>query len=145
MREAYANRALLEEKGANGIARAYEFSYDAVGVQLKEALSVHEERHWSELREESVKDFLARKFNVPLVKPHPDAVNHAAYLKAIDSAKAVVCTGPAGTGKTYMACGKAVEYLRPGGSSASSSPGPSRSAGRDGATSPATCTRRSST
>lgn len=72
------------------------------------------EQHWHELRDGSVKEYLAKKFNVPLVKPHPDAVNHAAYLKAIDSSKAIVCTGPAGTGKTYMACGKAVEYLRSG-------------------------------
>jgi hypothetical protein len=40
----------------------------------------------------------------------------------------VVCTGPWGTGKTFMACGKAVELLGTARSSGSSSPGRSRSA-----------------
>lgn len=38
MREAYADRALLEEKAQNGIARAYDFTYEAIGPRLKEAV-----------------------------------------------------------------------------------------------------------
>lgn len=41
MREAYANGAAREERGSNGIARAYDFDHEPVGLQLKEALSVH--------------------------------------------------------------------------------------------------------
>jgi phosphate starvation-inducible PhoH-like protein len=72
------------------------------------------DRHWSDLRDQSVKDRLSARFNVPVVKPHPKAKNQAAYLEAIDRHHAVVCTGPSGAGKTYLACGKAVELLRAG-------------------------------
>lgn len=37
--------------------------------------------------------------------------NHRNYLKLIDSRKVSFCLGPAGTGKTWMACGKAAKAL----------------------------------
>ncbi len=37
--------------------------------------------------------------------------NHRAYLKAIDSSKVTFCLGPAGTGKTWQAAGKASTML----------------------------------
>ena len=72
------------------------------------------ELHWTQLRDNDFTEMLKKKNSEPLVHPHPDAKNHPAYLKAIDSSKAIICTGPAGTGKTYMACGKAIEHLRMG-------------------------------
>ena len=65
--------------------------------------------HWSKARDKSVSE---RTQAAKRVKPM--TANHAKYLTAIDSKKCVVCTGPAGTGKTYMACGKAVEMLKSG-------------------------------
>ncbi len=41
----------------------------------------------------------------------PRTPNQATYLKAIDTNELVFCTGPAGTGKTYLAVAKAVERL----------------------------------
>ena len=38
MREAFVNRDLTKTKSTNGIAKAYDFSYKAVGQKLKEAL-----------------------------------------------------------------------------------------------------------
>jgi phosphate starvation-inducible PhoH-like protein len=65
---------------------------------------------WMDLRDKDVIGRLtaARKRVQPLTP------NHGAYLKAIDEAKCVLCTGPAGTGKTFMAAAKAVEMLRAG-------------------------------
>src|SRR5262245_35799245 len=65
---------------------------------------------WQDMRDASVMQRLAAHQR----RVTPITPNHSEYLRAIDTAKAVVCTGPAGTGKTYMACGKAVEYLRTG-------------------------------
>jgi len=74
-------------------------------------LKVHDltDFHWSKARDKSVSE---RTLLAKRVKPM--TANHAKYLVAIDSKKCVVCTGPAGTGKTYMACGKAVEMLKSG-------------------------------
>jgi phosphate starvation-inducible protein PhoH len=44
----------------------------------------------------------------------PLTPNQGVYLDAIDRAKCVVCTGPAGTGKTFLAAARAVEMLRDG-------------------------------
>lgn len=45
-------------------------------------------------------------------KLKPKTPNHALYFDAIDKSTITICTGPAGTGKTYIACGKAAEALR---------------------------------
>lgn len=45
-----------------------------------------------------------------LVKPR--SVGQARYLKALGEFDIVVCIGPAGTGKTYLAVAKAVELLK---------------------------------
>lgn len=49
MRVAYANAALREEKAGNGITRAYDFAYEAVGPMLRKAIQSHE-RHLLEDR-----------------------------------------------------------------------------------------------
>ncbi len=41
----------------------------------------------------------------------PQTKHQEEYLKAIDEAEIVICIGPAGTGKTYLAVAKAVSYL----------------------------------
>lgn len=38
----------------------------------------------------------------------------ATYLRALDAATVTLCTGPAGSGKTYLACGHAARRLRAG-------------------------------
>lgn len=45
-----------------------------------------------------------------IVTPRTDG--QAIYLKALNSFDIVICIGPAGTGKTYLAVAKAVELLR---------------------------------
>ncbi len=42
MREAYEEESLREEKAASGVARAYDFSYEAIGLTFKKALQ-HEQ------------------------------------------------------------------------------------------------------
>jgi phosphate starvation-inducible PhoH-like protein len=44
----------------------------------------------------------------------PITKNQSVYLAAMTEKKAVVCIGPAGTGKTYLACWHALEMLRAG-------------------------------
>lgn len=60
---------------------------------------------WQELREVSV---LNRR------RLTPKTANQGKYLAAIDRSVVTLCVGPAGTGKTWLACGKAVELLRAG-------------------------------
>ncbi len=40
--------------------------------------------------------------------------NHKKYLEAIDKSTITFCLGPAGTGKTWMSCGRAIEMLQAG-------------------------------
>lgn len=67
---------------------------------------------WKTERDKDVLARLAAKLGDRRVKPLTP--NQGKYLDAIDRSKATVCTGPAGTGKTYMACGKAMEMLQNG-------------------------------
>ena len=46
------------------------------------------------------------------VQPRTDGQRH--YLRALDSNPVVICVGPAGTGKTYLAVAAAVDALREG-------------------------------
>jgi len=49
--------------------------------------------------------------NKPLVHLIPKTENQALYMKALKEEKQVICMGPAGTGKTYLAVAAAVEAL----------------------------------
>lgn len=60
---------------------------------------------WQELREASVMQRARLSGKTP---------NHRKYLDAIDKSVVTICVGPAGTGKTWMACGKAAQHLRDG-------------------------------
>lgn len=68
------------------------------------------ERHWSELREESVLEVYQTRSR----QLRPLTANQAKYLKAVETSTVTLCTGPAGTGKSYMACGIAARMLREG-------------------------------
>jgi phosphate starvation-inducible PhoH-like protein len=68
------------------------------------------ETTWQDMRDKDV----LRRLAAGRKRVEAKTPRHADYLRAIDEAKAVVCVGPAGTGKTFMACGKAVELLRAG-------------------------------
>jgi phosphate starvation-inducible protein PhoH and related proteins len=46
--------------------------------------------------------------------PRPKTDNQLVYMEAIDSNDIVFCTGPAGSGKTHLAVGMAVEALKDG-------------------------------
>jgi len=70
-----------------------------------------DERDWKEQREESVFEGLAAKLK-RMFRPKTD--NQAIYLQALESKTITICTGPAGTGKTYMACGYAARMLKAG-------------------------------
>jgi hypothetical protein len=73
--------------------------------------SSKQEKHWTELRDQYVADQQARQRREKL---KPLTPNHGRYLHLLDQTKATICVGPAGTGKTYMACGKAVQWVREG-------------------------------
>ncbi len=66
--------------------------------------------HWSTLRDESaLKAISSRMKKVKALTP-----GQQVYLDALNRGKVVICSGPAGSGKSWMACGKAVEALKTG-------------------------------
>jgi phosphate starvation-inducible PhoH-like protein len=62
-------------------------------------------QHWEHRRDADVEQ---------RVKVQGKTRNHNKYLAAIDTSIVTICIGPAGTGKTWMACGKAAEALKSG-------------------------------
>jgi len=67
-------------------------------------------RPWQDLRDEAVQaDVEAKR-----VKAKGMTKNQSKYLNAIETSTVTICLGPAGTGKTYLACGRAAEMLRQG-------------------------------
>jgi len=66
-----------------------------------------------------------------------------AYLRAMAQTELVIGTGPAGTGKTYLAVAQAVAALQNGEVGRASSPAPRSRRGNGWASCPATCGRRS--
>lgn len=60
------------------------------------------EKHWEELREESIKLRFALK---PLNR------KQELYLNAIETSVLTFVTGPSGTAKTYLACWMAIQFL----------------------------------
>lgn len=71
----------------------------------------HDGDHWSVARDESFRA-LVRKTSARRVEAITPG--HARYLDAITGRSVVVCVGPWGTGKTFMAAAKAVELLKAG-------------------------------
>lgn len=68
-------------------------------IELEEII-----RQQAEVEEKKVQT-MPRKVLKPMTDGHKD------YMEAIDDCKIIACTGPAGTGKTYIACGMAARYL----------------------------------
>lgn len=66
------------------------------------------ETDWRVLRDNCLADMLAKKRVKPLTR------NQAIYQRAIETSTVILCSGPAGSGKTYMACGIAADMLRDG-------------------------------
>lgn len=79
-------------------------------IRLGELVHKPDEKSWRELQDESVAEVIEAK------RPHVTGKtpNHALYLKALESSTVILVTGPAGTGKTTIACGKAIEMLYAG-------------------------------
>jgi phosphate starvation-inducible PhoH-like protein len=63
------------------------------------------ERHWTHLRDESITGLFKSKIT-------PKTTNQQRYIKALESSTVTICTGPAGTGKTYLACAIAANLFR---------------------------------
>lgn len=61
--------------------------------------------HWRELQAE---DLVERKRLKPLTR------NQEVYFKAVETSTITLCVGPAGTGKTHVACGIASQMLKDG-------------------------------
>jgi hypothetical protein len=68
---------------------------------------------WREAADRSFQDLLKDR-RLACNKVRPLTANQATYLKALDEKSVVICTGPWGTGKTWLACAKAVEQFRAG-------------------------------
>lgn len=66
------------------------------------------ERHWKEIRDEHVKDFIAYKKRLEF---KPKTLNQEKYLEAIRGKTVTICTGPAGTGKSFLSCGVAAQMF----------------------------------
>ena len=66
-----------------------------------------------EKKERSLKEKIKSEYAIATPKKIivPQTKHQEEYLKAIDEAEIVICIGPAGTGKTYLAVAKAVSYL----------------------------------
>ncbi len=69
-------------------------------------MSEQVEVDWREPRDESVMEIAESK------KLKPITENQKKYFRAIETSTVTICTGPAGTGKTYIACGLAAQMLK---------------------------------
>ncbi len=67
---------------------------------------------WQELRDAAVNQAVGAIREVKRVRAK--TANQGLYLKAVETSTVTICTGPAGTGKTWMACGLAAQMLREG-------------------------------
>lgn len=67
---------------------------------------------WRVLRDNCLEDILADRRRQEKLKPLTR--NQEIYFKAVETSTVTICVGPAGTGKTYMACGIAAEMLKDG-------------------------------
>lgn len=72
----------------------------------------HNWTDWRPLRDNCVAEMLAERRKKERIRPL--TANQAVYQKAIHTSVITLCSGPAGTGKTYMSCGIAAEMLREG-------------------------------
>lgn len=68
--------------------------------------------HWKSLQEQDVLDRFAPKFKPKELKPKTEG--QLSYLEAIKSNILTFCSGPAGCGKSFLACGLAAKWLESG-------------------------------
>ncbi|MCS7250626.1 MAG: PhoH family protein [candidate division WOR-3 bacterium] len=79
----------------------------------EEITLVKGEKELKEEKNEKLKEKIKSDYTIATPKKiiTPQTKHQEEYLKAIDEADIVICIGPAGTGKTYLAVAKAVSYL----------------------------------
>jgi phosphate starvation-inducible PhoH-like protein len=65
--------------------------------------------HWREDQDKAIAELAAKKQRERL---KPATKNQSRYFNAIETSVVTLCTGPAGTGKTYIACGLAAQMLK---------------------------------
>jgi phosphate starvation-inducible PhoH-like protein len=68
--------------------------------------------NWRDLRDNCLEDMIAEKQERRKIKAKTEG--QADYLHAIRTKLITLCTGPAGTGKTYIPCGLAAQMLQDG-------------------------------
>ena len=67
---------------------------------------------WKTVRDKGFSATKPEEIKKELIKHiKPKTANQQHYFNCIDACSLTLCTGPAGTGKTYMACGIAIEKL----------------------------------
>src|SRR5579883_2012955 len=76
-------------------------------------MSKRDYRDWTEVRDELVSREAAERARARRPEK-PLTARHRGYQDAIRGHEIVLCVGPAGTGKTTLACQVAVELLRSG-------------------------------
>jgi phosphate starvation-inducible PhoH-like protein len=69
---------------------------------------VNRNPNWRQLRDDCLADLLAQK------KLRPLTAGQEYYCRAMEGSTITLCRGPAGTGKTYVACGLAAGWLAEG-------------------------------
>ncbi len=77
-------------------------------MRLGDLMPKEAEKPWKDQRDEDVQQ------RIPIVRVTGKTKNHQAYLKAIDTSVVTIVTSRAGTGKSWMACGRAIEMLLAG-------------------------------
>jgi phosphate starvation-inducible PhoH-like protein len=79
---------------------------------LQEALIQEGGVDWKAVRDKGFAATKPEEIKRELTKHiRPKTANQQHYFNCIDACSLTLCTGPAGTGKTYMACGIAIERL----------------------------------
>jgi len=78
---------------------------------------IHSIRETGELHSDHIEELVAPRVNGEAVLSHlpffkPQSPGQAEYLKAIEQYEVVLCSGPAGTGKTYLAVAAAIDFFR---------------------------------
>lgn len=73
-------------------------------------------RHWSARRDEELQEYVNRRTSEEVASRtvRPKTRNQGLYLDSMRDKIITMCHGPAGTGKTYMACGVAAQMMRAG-------------------------------
>lgn len=74
-------------------------------------MSKHGNSTWQKERDEAALALITAKHKRQF---RPKTKNQQTYLEALEQGTVVICVGPAGTGKTFMACGHAAREFKEG-------------------------------